>query len=85
VSTLLIVDAERYNEVLRLSGDEDCGVGLDCRLCDRRGAPIAYYAHPDDRTYLGTDVERVHTITALIYAGDRHLTEHHSAGGADGR
>ena len=34
------------DDVMRLVGDEDCGVGIDCRICDRGGAPIAYYQHP---------------------------------------
>lgn len=64
------------DDVMRLSGDEDCGVGIDCRVCDRGGAPIAYYTGIDDRTYEGTDVEIVHTITALIEAGQRHADTH---------
>jgi hypothetical protein len=65
------------DDVMRLVGDEDCGVGIDCRVCDRGGAPIAYYQHPDDRFgYDGTDVERVHTIDALIDAGRRHAATH---------
>lgn len=68
----------RLNEVMRLVGDEDCGVGLDCRLCDRGGAPVAYYQHPADHFgYEGTDVVRVHTIMALLYAGQRHLDDIH--------
>jgi hypothetical protein len=68
---------KRLDQVLRLSGDEDCGVGLDCRLCDRGGAPIAYYSWPGDRTYEGTDVVRVQTITALLSAGREHLHLRH--------
>lgn len=64
------------DDVMRLVGDEDCGVGVDCRVCDRGGAPIAYYAGIDDRAYEGTDVEVVHTITALIEAGQHHAASH---------
>lgn len=64
---------DRFDATLRLVGDEDSGVGLDCRLCDRGGAPIAYYSHPDDRTYQGTDVVITHSVTALLNAGQSHL------------
>lgn len=64
------------DDVMRLVGDEDCGVGINCRVCDRGGAPIAYYTSPDDLAYQGTDVERVHTIAALVEAGQRHAAAH---------
>ena len=79
MTSTVIAEAKRYDEVMRLVGDEDCGVGLDCRLCDRGGAPIAYYVGIDDRAYEGTDVVIVHTVTALIDVGQRHLWERHSA------
>lgn len=74
---LVIRQPARYDETFRLVGDEDCGVGLDCRLCDRGGAPIAYLTHPDDRAYAGTDVQVVHTITPLLAAGEAHLFQAH--------
>ena len=63
---------DTLDESFRLVGDEDCGVGLNCGRCDRGGLPIAYYSYPGDPTYHGTDVERVHTIAALLAAGERH-------------
>lgn len=63
---------------LYLLGDEDTGVSLDCRLCNRRGLPVAYYSHPDDKTYAGRDdVVRVSTIAGLVDAGEKHLREYH--------
>jgi hypothetical protein len=67
-----------FDQAFRVAGDEDGGVGLDCRLCDRGGAPIAYYSWPDDRTYEGTDVVRVSTISALLDAGQQHLAQRHA-------
>lgn len=67
------------DERLWLQGDEDCGVGLQCRTCDRGGAPIAYHlgggnGYPED-----SDVVNVDSITALFDAGRQHLVERHSA------
>ncbi len=67
------------DQVCYLQGDEDSGVGINCRICDRGGAPIAYYTHPDDRTWNGTDVQVVFTIAELIEAGDRHKLQHTEA------
>lgn len=66
------------DDTFRLSGDEDCGVGLDCRLCDRGGAPIAYYVGIDDSAYEGTDVIVVRTIADLLGAGEQHRNERHA-------
>lgn len=79
MTSTVIVNSERYDETLRLVGDEETGVGLDCRLCDRGGAPVAYYPpHPGDCAYEGTDVQAVQSITALIEAGQQHLGERHA-------
>ncbi len=63
------------DDVMRLVGDEDCGVGIDCRICNRGGAPIAYLAGISP-AYLGTDVMLVDTISGLIEAGRRHAESH---------
>jgi hypothetical protein len=70
------MDALRLDEHLWLSGDEDCGVGINCRICDRGGAPVAYYEGISTGVYAGADVETVSTISALISAGERHLAQH---------
>lgn len=79
MSSVVIIESERYDETLRLAGDEDCGVSMDCRLCDRGGLPIAYLlTYAGDTTYAGNDdVQRVLTITALIDAGQQHLWQQH--------
>jgi hypothetical protein len=69
------------DEQLYLQGDEDAGVGIQCRVCDRGGAPVAYYTYPDGQAYEGTDVQVVHTITALFNAGLRHAAVHSSSAG----
>lgn len=66
------------DELFRLVGDEDCGVGINCRICDRGGAPIAYYAGLDQPypTELASDVVPVDTIAALISAAEKHAAVH---------
>lgn len=71
---------DALDEHLWLCGDEDGGVGINCRICDRGGAPVAYYEpYPMRPSYEGTDVERVSTIIALVSAGRRHLEQHGQA------
>jgi hypothetical protein len=66
---------DHLDEVMSLVGDEDCGVGINCRICDRGGAPVAYYAGISP-AYLDTDVVLVDTIAALIAAGQSHTAIH---------
>ena len=81
MSALVIVDTTQYDQAMRLVGDEDTGVSLDCRLCDRGGLPIAYLlTYPDDPTYAKVDdVLRVQSITQLIDGGQQHLWARHPA------
>jgi hypothetical protein len=67
------MDTAALDRRFRLVGDEDTGVGIDCRDCDRGGAPIAYLpgvtgdAYPNDH-----GVIVVETISALLAAADEH-------------
>lgn len=63
----------------RLVGDEDTNVGIDCRDCDRGGAPIAYLTH-ETSAYQGTDVVVVDTIAALLAAAVDHDRTAHGRG-----
>lgn len=74
---LAITNLERFDAAFYLSGDEETGVGLMCRHCDRGGAPVAYCTWDGDRAYVGTDVVIVHTPTTLIAEGLRHLAAAH--------
>jgi hypothetical protein len=65
------------DEAYWLSGDEDTGVGLQCRLCDRGGLPVAYYCGISTAYEDRADVASVNTIAALLDAGRRHLAEQH--------
>jgi len=69
---------DSLDELFRLVGDEDCGVGIDCRACDRGGAPIAYYAGLDQPypTDAAPDVIPVDTIDALLAAAAEHAAAH---------
>jgi len=60
--------------MFRLVGDEDTGVGLHCRTCDRGGLPVAYvcpegvanpYRHEGD-------VVMVHGVLSMVEAGREH-------------
>jgi hypothetical protein len=55
-----------------LQGDEDCGVGMVCLLCDRGGLPIAYLTTAGDRTYEGTDVKVVYSIDEFLRMPSLH-------------
>lgn len=63
----LPLDAEYW-----LQGDEDGGVGLQCKLCDRGGAPVALLTTHGDRSYAGTDVVMVYTIADPLEAARTH-------------
>ncbi|MFI0406600.1 hypothetical protein [Actinomadura sp. 3N508] len=63
-------------ERFRLEGDENCGVALHCRDCDRGGRPLAYltgvgggYDHPE--------VEETDTIMGLLTYADVHAWHAH--------
>lgn len=68
-----------FDAEFRLVGDEDCGVGIDCQVCDRGGAPVAYYTWPGNHVYENTDVKVVHTISALFAAARGHMLDHRRA------
>lgn len=61
-----------------LAGDEDTGVGLNCRDCDRGGAPVAYLVGISSGYPEGSDVVNVKTIAALLDEGVRHLAAKHN-------
>lgn len=71
-------------EQIRLVGDEDCGVGLQCDAaeCWNGGLPIAYlrpYAgYPD--VYPASEVVTVGAIADLLAVGRKHLDERHGGG-----
>jgi hypothetical protein len=71
------IDVVKLDGLFRLSGDEDCGVGLDCRECDRGGAPVAYYLGISDAYANDADVEVVETIAGLTAAAEWHAHEVH--------
>lgn len=66
-------------ERIRLAGDEDCGVGLECRDCWDGGRPLAYLrAWPNDPAYADdAKVTVVDGTVDLLAAGRAHLDEHH--------
>jgi hypothetical protein len=68
------------NKNMRMVGDEDGGVGLQCDLCpERMGRPVAYYTtDPNDISYREySDVVRVTKIDEFITAGKAHLFDHY--------
>lgn len=60
----------------RLVGDEDCGVGIECRDHFDGGRPLAYYgdvkAYKDDPA-----VENVTTIDRLLLVARIHEIKYH--------
>jgi hypothetical protein len=68
------------SEVLALVGDEDCGVGVNCRLCDTGGRPVAWYdGYGVANPYPDGEVPTAHTITELVALGNGHLRDVHPA------
>jgi hypothetical protein len=61
-----------------LAGDEDGDVGVQCRLCDRGGAPIIFYTIPETNhnPYKDTDVVLVHSIVDLLDETIKHIQTH---------
>lgn len=62
---------------MRLVGDEDCGVGLDCLDCDLGGQPIAYYEGISPAYRDVTEVAQVDSIVGLVLAAVTHRTTVH--------
>lgn len=65
---------------MRLSGNEEGGVGLECDApeCWRGGQAIAYYAGYGSPAYQGVDeVVQVDSIAGLVLAAITHRTSVH--------
>jgi hypothetical protein len=74
-------DADLHGfERLRLVGDEDYGVGLECRDCWDGGRPLGYLRpYPGDTTYRNDPkVSTVDDLAALLAIGRSHLDAHHA-------
>lgn len=61
------LDAEYY-----MAGDEDGGVALQCKVCDREGLPVAYLTTRGDRSWQGTDVIVAYSIDELLRSASMH-------------
>jgi hypothetical protein len=61
-----------------LTGDEDCGVTLQCAACPRDSLPVAYYAVLDTTVYRDTSVRIVNNVTGLLEAIGYHFLLHRS-------
>ncbi|MEV4454405.1 hypothetical protein [Microbispora sp. NPDC049633] len=64
----------------RLSGDEDCGVDVQCRNCNTDGSSFAYY---DGGLGPSTnpDVPSVKTLPELVVLVAAHELTYHTEGG----
>lgn len=76
----LTIDLQGFDRI-RLVGDEDCGVGLECRDCWDGGRPLAYLRpNPEDTAYTNdAKVTLVDTAALLLVVGRAHLDQHHTA------
>ena len=62
---------------IRLVGDEDTGVGLECLDCWDGGRPLAYLRpYGDPYEYPDAGVRTVDAITDLLMVGRAHLDKH---------
>lgn len=59
-----------------LVGDEDGDVGLNCRVCDRGGAPIVFITTSAYNPYENTDVVVVHQISEMFAPAAKHIARH---------
>lgn len=68
-----------FDDFFWLVGDEDCGVGINCRVCDRGGAPVAYYAGISQPypTAAAPDVVPTDTVAGLFATAVSHAREVH--------
>ncbi|MEN3540969.1 hypothetical protein AAH991_38050 [Microbispora sp. ZYX-F-249] len=64
-----------------LCGDENGGVELHCRDCERGGRPLAYH-HDHGGRYPDPTMPIVRTIPALIQAAQQHNHLHETGGAA---
>jgi hypothetical protein len=64
---------------IRLVGDEDCGVGLECLDHFDGGRPLAYLGSIGAPTVYGHEplVATVTTVVDLLAVGRKHLDERH--------
>lgn len=66
------------NARYHLVGDEEGGVGLDCRDHFDGGRPLAYYrSYPCAPLYPGTEVVHVDSIPGLLAVAADHETHAH--------
>src|SRR5881396_1555535 len=73
------LDAASVDEHCRLSGDEDCGVGVECRTCDTGGQPIAYYEGISPNPYPEAETPTARGFFDLYLLATRHVRDHHPA------
>lgn len=73
------VDAAGVDEHCRLQGDEDCGVGVQCRTCDTGGQPIAWYNRYEDNPYPEVETPTAKGIFELYLLANKHVREHHAS------
>jgi hypothetical protein len=73
-----VPDLTSLDQHLRLVGDEDCGVGVNCRSCDTGGAPVVWYAgYGLDNPYPEAEVPTANTIGELVDLGLQHVRTLH--------
>lgn len=65
------------DEHYTLSGDEDGGVGIECKLCDLGGQPIAYLGWSNPYAAV-PEVKDVRSISELLTAAVEHHHARHS-------
>ena len=75
-----VLDAAEVDVHCRLVGDEDCGVGIECRTCDLGGQPIAYHPGLDVNPYPEAEVPTATGIFHLYLLANKHVRDHHAAG-----
>lgn len=63
--------------LIYLVGDEDGGVGVNCRACDRGGKPLAYVEGCCGNPYDPADVPSLSTLDGILFLADTHMFREH--------
>jgi hypothetical protein len=63
-----------------LQGDEDGGVGVQCRTCDRGGMPVVYYPGWGTSPYPEAEVPTATGVLHLYLLANAHVQQHHGQG-----
>lgn len=75
-----VMDSATVDAHCRMQGDEDGGVGVQCRTCDLGGRPVVYYPGYGSNPYPEAEVPTATGILHLYLLANAHVHQHHGQG-----